>query len=561
MKKIISVLLSVLLTFPVPAFADGAGEEVVFSFDSGTRCLSVRGELPDLCHKAFTLTVDLREDGEEFSSSNTPDIMFLYVTDENGILKISEYIDKSFVGGRYDVVLTGGGKSCNSYFIFMNENDPETVALIDDINDASTYDELALAADSDDKLQKLGIDAANKFVKEYLSCVIADILQYKTDSGELFTPSSVLDVFSKSLAVNMITNGHTDEAMQNYASYFGITNDEYLKDRENTSSELTSLLEKANFSLSTTKTVYKSSLLTALIKTAQNWSYMQDLVTENAGELGIDLSDYETIRDSSKYKVFSAMYEEREGFDSTDDIVLSFYNNVDAVIYETTAPSSSGSSGGGGGGRGGSSSVSVPVVNAPVVVPPAANDNEQTENAGINFNDIKDHFAEKFILILASDGIINGYEDGSFKPDAKVTRAEFAKIVSLRFAIEDESGAVYDDVASDAWYASYVSALSGIGIVSGYDGKFYPDSIISRQDAALMCKRVADLTGKVLDGKKTFADSSLISPYASEAVACLAGSGVINGDGTNFRPSDGVSRAECSAMICRLFNLKNAIEK
>lgn len=107
------------------------------------------------------------------------------------------------------------------------------------------------------------------------------------------------------------------------------------------------------------------------------------------------------------------------------------------------------------------------------------------------FTDVnEDDFAHLAIQYLVDEGIVKGYEDGSFKPDAKINRAEFLKIV-LEAAkkdgkIEGEITGVncFPDV-KDQWFAPYVCSAKESGIINGYpDGKFYPEKEISFVEAS-----------------------------------------------------------------------------
>ncbi len=75
----------------------------------------------------------------------------------------------------------------------------------------------------------------------------------------------------------------------------------------------------------------------------------------------------------------------------------------------------------------------------------------------IAFSDISGHWAEKQIERIADKGIISGYPDGTFKPDAPITRAEFAKIASVAFNLEGKAPlSVFNDLDSNAWYYPYI---------------------------------------------------------------------------------------------------------
>ena len=110
-------------------------------------------------------------------------------------------------------------------------------------------------------------------------------------------------------------------------------------------------------------------------------------------------------------------------------------------------------------------------------------------------NDFSDVAAESWynnaISTLSNMGIINGYEDGTFKPNAPITRAEFTAIATRFFDYEAEYDGAFNDVSARAWYADYVQAAVDMGLVDGYpDGGFHPDAYITRAEACTIVNRV-----------------------------------------------------------------------
>ena len=110
-------------------------------------------------------------------------------------------------------------------------------------------------------------------------------------------------------------------------------------------------------------------------------------------------------------------------------------------------------------------------------------------------NDFSDIAAESWynnaISTLSNMGIINGYEDGTFKPNAPITRAEFTAIATRFFDYEAEYDGAFNDVSARAWYADYVQAAVDMGLVDGYpDGGFHPDAYITRAEACTIVNRV-----------------------------------------------------------------------
>ena len=88
-------------------------------------------------------------------------------------------------------------------------------------------------------------------------------------------------------------------------------------------------------------------------------------------------------------------------------------------------------------------------------------------------------------------GVIGGYADGTFRPDAPISRAEFAKI-AVSFT-QNNGSAVYNyftDVKTTDWFAPYVTAAKDAGLIEGYsDGSFKPESKITRAEACAIVNR------------------------------------------------------------------------
>jgi endo-1,4-beta-xylanase len=163
-------------------------------------------------------------------------------------------------------------------------------------------------------------------------------------------------------------------------------------------------------------------------------------------------------------------------------------------------------------------------------------------------------WAATAINYLANHGIVSGRDSVTFAPNDNITRAEFAKIVVGAFGIDTGATAYFSDVASDAWYAPYVGACYAEGIITGYeDGTFKPDALVSRQEMAVMVKRAADVCNVALESineKIDFEDEGSIADYAKDAVSSLQQAGVINGmTATEFAPSETATRAQAAKIL------------
>lgn len=102
-----------------------------------------------------------------------------------------------------------------------------------------------------------------------------------------------------------------------------------------------------------------------------------------------------------------------------------------------------------------------------------------------------DSWYNNAVSTLSNMGIINGYDDGTFQPNASITRAEFTAIATRFFDYTAEYDGAFNDVASGSWYADYVQAAVDMGLVDGYpDGGFHPNSYITRAEAVTIVNRV-----------------------------------------------------------------------
>ena len=152
-------------------------------------------------------------------------------------------------------------------------------------------------------------------------------------------------------------------------------------------------------------------------------------------------------------------------------------------------------------------------------------------------------------------GYIIGYEDGTIKPDASITRAEVATIFFRlltdeardKFWTETNS---YSDVAETAWYNNAVSTLSRMGILGGYeDGTFRPNDSITRAEFAKIA--VSFFEYEDISAENIFTDVAAGSWYES-FVAVAAKLGLIEGYAGNvYRPNESITRAEACTIINR----------
>ena len=151
---------------------------------------------------------------------------------------------------------------------------------------------------------------------------------------------------------------------------------------------------------------------------------------------------------------------------------------------------------------------------------------------------------------------IVGYGNGEVRPQNNITRAEVATIFFrlLTDDVRDENLTKtnrYSDVAATSWYNTAVSTLSSMGIITGYpDGTFRPNAAITRAEFAAIAARFDN------DGDKTAAKfSDIANHWAKDEISIAYNNGWITGypDGT-FGPQRDITRAETMTLVNRVLN-------
>lgn len=175
-------------------------------------------------------------------------------------------------------------------------------------------------------------------------------------------------------------------------------------------------------------------------------------------------------------------------------------------------------------------------------------------------SDIKNHWAEKEIKEWMSNNLINGYPDGTFKPNKNITRAEFMSLVNKAFGYTKTSNITYLDVPSNSWYAEVVAIAKGAGYIGGYpDGTMKPNSPITRQEASTIIMKIKGLSEDV-KGISKFKDEDSIPNWSKGAIGAVASDGIMGGypDGT-FKAESPIKRAEAVVALNNALDTQETI--
>ena len=195
------------------------------------------------------------------------------------------------------------------------------------------------------------------------------------------------------------------------------------------------------------------------------------------------------------------------------------------------------------------------------------------------FSDTTSHWATRCIEALAKRGIIQGYPNGTFRPNAVVSRAEFAVLMRRVFpelsAIRSELS--FTDVFPEFWASDAIVWAAERGLFSGYENnRFRPNQTISRVQALVVVmsglsalqatEAVSELEAMQAEQLRsqtlaqTFIDADEIPPYAKSAVGEAIASNIVETvfEPRALKPNQAITRGEVAALLCRTLAVPTA---
>lgn len=180
-----------------------------------------------------------------------------------------------------------------------------------------------------------------------------------------------------------------------------------------------------------------------------------------------------------------------------------------------------------------------------------------------DMKDMASHWAFTFVQRLTGMNVIAGYPDGNFHPDVTVTRAEFAKMLSLALGLEAASRETNfsDEADIPSWAKPHIAAAVEAGLIEGYEEagttSFKGQLTVTRAEAAVMVARALQIYEEGAAGSTIKApslkDAADIPSWAKPAIDKALSAGILNGyeDGA-FRAGQTTTRGEAAAMIYKL---------
>ena len=189
--------------------------------------------------------------------------------------------------------------------------------------------------------------------------------------------------------------------------------------------------------------------------------------------------------------------------------------------------------------------ISVRVLEKHIVTPPVKPE--------IEFIDVSGHWAEATIKSFVEQGYINGYSDGTFRPNNSITRAEFVKIFNKYFGLTETSGKVFNDTKTH-WAKNEIDIAVTNGVANGVsEAEFKPNDPITREQAAKMISNYMKLDDNNHDKLGKYNDKNKVSSWALNSVEGIIEKGYMYGYSDNtFRPKNPITRAEAVVTLSRI---------
>lgn len=538
MRRGISLTLALLMTLGSSA-AVKAQTSLDISYNAAEESITA---IVDTDKKEKTAVLTVEKDGRfyviaEFERTSTTDFSYTSV------------LPFDCPSGKYTAKVTIGSETATDDFDHINTG--LAILALESINGANK-NTLADVIRTVGNAVAVDVEEFN----EYESSVVNLFYLYKPQRD--ITPAefsvlyqkvinlSKLKAFTDYEATELFLKNNSSEIEFDYARFSLLSKEE--------KEEIAAKFNEGNYSENDVTKEYEKWFCVADINSKRASSvavYKEAILTTHNTLLMLDTEDFSTCNDPGEVirQVMATNY------NNIEDIRSAFYAAVENVGQPLVSSPENGEETSGGGSSGGGGAGSGANRGSSIINPPVKEEN-QFSNV---FADVDEtHWCSKQIAYLYEKGIINGKNQKSFCPEDFVTRAEFSKmIIEAMFA--DEKVAVKDafmDVNENDWYYEYINKAYGLNIINGTQtGKFNPQSVITRQDMAVILYRALGKKTALLKADVDFTDIDEVSGYAKEAVSALKNKGIINGmENNSFKPFDNLTRAQAAKVLYEVLN-------
>ena len=155
--------------------------------------------------------------------------------------------------------------------------------------------------------------------------------------------------------------------------------------------------------------------------------------------------------------------------------------------------------------------------------------NSTVSTMAFSAKDIVGHWAQETLESWLMEGWVTGYPNGDFRPYRDITRAEFFTLINSSFGFVEEVDIDYVDVSEGDWFASAVRKANAAAYVDGYpDGTIKPNHSITRQEAAIIITRLKNLNHNP-EFAQVFTDNETIAEWSKGQIGAVAEAGFMKG--------------------------------
>ncbi|MFK0734590.1 MAG: S-layer homology domain-containing protein [Gloeotrichia echinulata IR180] len=183
----------------------------------------------------------------------------------------------------------------------------------------------------------------------------------------------------------------------------------------------------------------------------------------------------------------------------------------------------------------------------------ATADSPSGVSVNTSFADLGGHWAAAFVEALVNKGLISGFPDGTFGPEAPITRAQYAAIIAKTFQLPTvNKNSNFTDVKPDFWAASAILSAANMGFISGFpDGTFRPAQNLTKIQAIVSIVNGLKMSGGNPNVLSVYSDRAQIPSYANNAVAVATQKLLVVNypDTEQLEPLKEMTRAEVAALI------------
>lgn len=537
-KSFLAVFVVIaLVAMQIPAVFAESTATIGAEYDSTAKTLSIDGNVAKSGKKFVAVVIAPAGTAMETSAdlANPEVILKTVLTNADGTFDFAIELPESATKPRYEYTVSADGFVKSSMFSTVVASSIPS-ATISAVNGGGASAITAFVANG----SALGLDDGNTSLDND-AAIAAYITAVKPSAG--YTAETLLDAYMVGEGLSYVENRDITlgEFLNTYSLYL---DEDYASSYNALPADVQAAMNEAfvyDEVVSSFDKTFLNNLFVAEFVAASDATDLRAVITDYMTANGISQAELESINnDVYEEKVFDELFRARAQYKTLSTIMAAYNAQValqKAAAGQITQDQGSGSaSSAGRGDRGGVSGSFTPVVDVTA-----------------SFSDMAGHWSKPYVDEMYKRGVVNGFSDGSFKPNNNVTRAEFAKMIAQILGLNVYGGSTFTDVAPDSWYNGYVAAVEKAGIVTGTDGKFMPNSYITRQDAAVMLARVLTYKGHVINKQSYgFKDEASISAYAKDSVNAMAKLGLITGYDGGFAPKDNTTRGQAAALLMRV---------